>query len=306
MNQGKGAGAKVIYDESDREIAYLVDMVRKESMQARTANIDAYKTSISVIMDRRDVKLLSVEFNDLRLNELKKQKQDLEKQLGIVAGTLSAKIPGMVSYYIDGLEEVLTPDSLNEMSIGKYRDLINAAEIKHTAGTRTSKNEPVLRITSGIYQYIIVLIPAGYKSGFVIDSYHELLSPMMGTKIPEYRVINIIEGNEEIAVIFRTERQLERFSDTRFFDTEIVVKKVTGMRIPFTSIFDFNEKEKRGSIFIVNGGYIRRSEVEIVDYNREYAIIEASPGSEYTPQISGYLIKNPESVKEGDSIGGTK
>jgi len=306
INQGKGQGAKVIYDEADREIAYLIDLVRKDSMQKRAANIDAYKASINVIMDRRDVKLLSVEFNDSRLNELKQQKVELEKQLGIVAGTLKAKSPGMVSYYIDGLEEILTPDNLADISIEQYKEFIKNTRVNHTAGMQTYKNEPILRVTSGIYQYIIVLIPSEHKNFFQRDTFHELQVPMMGTKITSCRVVDIIEGNEEIAVVFKSERQLERFSDMRHFEAQIVVEKTTGMRVPFSSVTEFNEKEMTGNIFLVDGGYIRKTEVEVVDYNREYAIVKASSNSELIPKINDYLVKNPESVREGDSIGGAR
>ena len=79
------------------------------------------------------------------------------------------------------------------------------------------------------------------------------------------------------------------------------------MRIPRVSLIDFEPSGRTASILMVTGGYTRLVPVEIVDYDREYAIIDASPESgeeDLKPSLSSVIVANPESIGEGEFIGG--
>lgn len=302
---GKGPGARVIFDETDKEIAELVNLARKDSMQGLLSNIDSYKSSINVLIDRRDTRLLSIDFKDSRLNELKAQKKELEKKIGLVAGTMTAKSPGIISYQIDGLESALTPKIADTITMEEYNNFIDNYKTILTTDSIVEKNDPILRITSGIYQYIALKLPASSSKNFAVNTFHVIKVPLHGTSIPNCKVIRVVQTKSDLLVIFKTDRQLDRFSDKRVIQTDISVNTSVGMRIPFNSIMNFSAKHMKGEVLLVSGGFTKKANVLIVDYDREYAIIKAVPGEKFGPEISGYLVKNPDSIKEGENIGGT-
>lgn len=306
INKGKGAGAKVIYEEADKDIAQLVNLARKESIQDSLINMDSYEASIEVMLERRNTRLLSIDFSDARLNALKTQKAGLEKALGLFAGTIKSRTSGIVSYHIDGLEEQIDITKILSLTLQQYRNFIRDSKIKLTADDAVTKNEPIIRITSGIYQYIAFLLTNTSQSSFRINSYHTVKVPLDSATISNCQVVKAIPSGKDLFIIMKTDRQLDRFSDRRVIQADISIKTTEGLRVPVSSIINFDKNSNTGEIMIVSGGYTRKAKITIIDYDREYAIIDSVKGEEYAPSLYGYLVKNPESIEEGENIGGTK
>ncbi len=303
INQGKGPGARVIYEEADKEIAELVDLIREDSIQGSLLNMNSYETSIAVLLERRDTRLLSIDFNDSRLNELKLQKENLEKKLGLLSGKIVSKAPGIVSYNIDGLEEKLIIKDAPLLTVEQYNEYIKVIKGHTTTGEIVKKDEPVVRITSGIYQCVAFLLPGAKPESFTANSVHTIKSTLDGTMIENCKVISSITAGDGLFVIFQTDRQLDRFSDRRTIQASITTSSFKGLKIPVSSIIGFDKEKKTGEIMIVSKGYTRKTKISIIDYDREDAIVEGVKDQTYTPELNGYLVKNPESVAEGENIG---
>jgi hypothetical protein len=306
MNQGKGLGARGIYDESDRDLSEIVDLIRRESMRNVLHNTESFKSSIKVMIERRNNRLQSVDFQDARLNELKTQKQIIESRIGLAAGTLTAKLAGIISYHLDGYEDELTPQALDSLTWDQYDRYTTSSVMQLIAGRVVSTNEPVARITDGVYQYLVLSIPSGFLLNFEEKSVHTIRVPLLGMDIKHCVVVKVHLFQDQSLVVFRTDMQLSKLLNKRTFEAGIAVKNSHGLRIPVSAIMDFDKETNSGSIFIVQGGYVRKAGIDIVDYDREYAIIKPDGNSEYQPKVNGYLVKNPSSVREGESIGGTR
>jgi hypothetical protein len=302
INDGKGPGARVIYQEADEDIAELVNLIRKECIQDTMLNMISYETSISVILERRDTRLLSIEFNDSRLDELKQQKKDLEDALGIHSGTITSKIAGIVSYNIDGLEEILTIAKIPLLTVNEYNTYIGENAGYATTGREVESEQPIVRITSGIYQYLAFLLPDTKEGSFVLESVHTIKDPLDAVTIENCVVKRTMIIGDDLFVIFQTDRRLERFSDRRTISADITTSSSEGLKIPISAIIGFDEVARTGQIMIVSGGYTRKAKIQIVDYDRSNAIIKAVEGEQYIPSLNGYLVVNPESIEEGVNI----
>lgn len=305
INQGKGPGARVIYEEADKDIAELINLARKDSIQGSLLNMNSYETSIAVLLERRDTRLLSIDFKDSRLNELKAQKIKLEKTLGLLSGTIKSQTSGIVSYHIDGMEELFETKNIQSLTVEQYQKFQSESKIYITTESTIKKDAPIVRITSGIYQYIAFLLPNTSIDSFKADSIHTIKIPMDGTTIQNCQVIKTEAVGSGLFVVFKTDRQLDRFSDRRIIQADITIKSTEGLKIPVSSIIGFDKNNKTGEIMIVSNGYARIAKINILDYNDgEYVIIEGVKDQKYSPALNGYLVKNPESVQEGENIGG--
>ncbi len=306
INEGKGPGARVIYEEADEDIAELVNLIRKDSAQDSLLNMTSYETSISVIQGRRDTRLLSIEFSDSRLDALKQQKKELEKSLGIQAGTIVSMTPGIVSYNIDGLEELLTVANIPLLTVSDYSKYIGQTGGYVTTGAAVKAGDPIVRVTKGIYQHIAFLLPDTKESAFPQNSVHTVKDPLDAVSIANCTVIRTMIIGEDLFVIFKTDRQLDRFSDRRTIQADITVSSTEGLKIPFSSILGFDAESRIGEIMIVSDGYTRKAKVRVVDHDRSSAIVEGIEGEPYAPVLNGYLVVNPGSIAEGENIGDTK
>jgi len=86
MSQGKGSGARAIYNESAVALSSIVNLVRGDVVNQTLRNLPAYEAAMTVIIEQRSGKLAAVDFHDARLDQLLMQKQSLEQSLGLASG----------------------------------------------------------------------------------------------------------------------------------------------------------------------------------------------------------------------------
>lgn len=301
---GKGTGAKSIYDEANENISRLIDLIRRDTMSGVMSTFPSYKSSITVAIQRRQTRLQSIDFNDSRLTELKKQKEKLENKLEIVAGNIILETPGILSYHIDGLEEKLKPEFIDKISIEEFKDLSQKSKYVHTTGQYLQKDDKALKIAKGIYQYILVVIPSNSESEFTDNSIHSIGVQEKGTEISGCEVIRKYVNGDEALIAFRTDRKVVRFVDYRIINVSLSTKITKGLKVPISSLLDISQDGKTADIMIVVKGYAKKMKIKILDKDSDYAIIDLIKESDDNLIKDGYLVKNPESISEGDNLGG--
>ncbi|MHB1453693.1 MAG: HlyD family efflux transporter periplasmic adaptor subunit [Saccharofermentanales bacterium] len=302
--KGKGTGAAAVYDEADGSISTQIDLVRRDGTGMIFTSLSSYRTSIDVAMSRRDTRLLNIDFKDATLKELKIQKEKLEKDLGVVAGNIIVSKPGILSYSLDGMEVTLSPKFVEKMNPDEFSKYSEGTLALMTAGEYRKKDADAVKIITGIYQYIALVLPETEDGNFPTDSRHTIKVPGTGTSIEDCIVFRKIIQGGQLLVIFRTDRMIVRFADTRYIQALLTIKSAEGLRIPYSSVMNISDDGLSGDIMLVVSGYARKIHVKIIDSDSEYAIIEASEKENQTVLDKAYLVKNPESVTEGENIGG--
>ena len=73
--------------------------------------------------------------------------------------------------------------------------------------------------------------------------------------------------------------------------------------MPLAALIDFDESARSASLMIVDGGFTRICKVEIKDYDRDSAIIQALASETIKPAESTILVVNPASIEVGEFIG---
>lgn len=303
MNSGKGAGAKAIYDESLSQLSTIINLVRSDTTRDDLSSLHAYQTSMEVIMEQRNTRLLSIDFKDARLEQLKSAKLSLEATLGLAAGTVVCPKPGIISFRLDGLESELTTELAASMT---YTDFLT---YRDKAGTTlapiisVTEGQPVLRITSSLNQVICLELTDISPDLFEVGKRYKLTVPQDGMTINECLVLRSEPHNEKQFIVFQTDRKVEWLSDRRTFEAELTVAATTGMKVPISSIMNLDPETKEGQLLIVQGGYTRISRVLVTDQDREYAIIEPVADQPYKPVVSTVMVLNPNAIEEGEFIG---
>jgi hypothetical protein len=301
MNQGKGVAAREVFSQANEEIRPTITMIRQDAILNKLNNMTSYSSSIRVLMDKRDVNLKDIDFEDEQLTTLRANETALRTQLETRANSIYADMPGIISYKLDGHETDITYQLLMDMVDSKCEELISQSSSIITSDLNIKQNEPVLRIVQNDVQYFACLLKNAPMEEFQLGSNHVIRIPAEGISISDCKVIRCSVTRDGLLVVFETSNQVERLLDRRTVNIEIVQTKTTGIRVPVSSLANADYDRGIATIFVNESGYARGYTVQIKDYDREYAIIAPLEKAEI-PSISTIVITNPQTVKEGDKV----
>ncbi|MBN1775955.1 MAG: hypothetical protein JW817_05780 [Clostridiales bacterium] len=301
VSRGKGMGAVAVYNETAAEIIPLIDMIRVDSFYGDLSNLTSYSASLQVLMDKRDSRLQSIDFDDERLSTLRTNKIRLEQELAAESAIISAIEPGIVSFKLDGLEKELTPETLMTIASLECDKYIKNAQRIIFGDLDIVKDQPVLRICQNELQYFACVIPGMGVSDFPKDSVHTIRVPSEGIVINDCLVIRSSEAIDGVFVVFESQNQIERLLDRRTAEVEIVRSVTEGLRVPRTALIKPDYELGYAKILINSSGYARSLSVKILDYDREYAIISPIQGFN-DPNTSTIVITNPNTLSEDEKV----
>ena len=273
MNQGKGVAAKAVFSQANDEIRPIITMIRQDAILNKLNNMTSYSSSIRVLMEKRDVNLKTIDFDDEQLTALRTSETALQTQLENRANSIYAETPGIISYKLDGQENTITKQLLMDMVDSKCEELISNSSSIITGDLKIKQNEPVLRIVQNDVQYFACLLKNAPMEEFQLGSNHVIRIPAEGISISDCKVIRCSVTRDGILVVFETSNQVERLLDRRTVNIEIVQTKTTGIRVPVSSLANADYDRGIATIFVNESGYARGYTVQIRDYDREYAII---------------------------------
>lgn len=308
IQSGSAEGASAIYNEIGGSIEPIMDMVRSDAMNGNLSDMSSYTSSLTVLLSQRESELSELSFDDERLSELRDYAQGLENQLErnasriVVSGEPNGR-PGIVSFKLDGLEDVLSFDTMLNSTPEEIRDYINSAEGIITSDMYIESGESIARIASNEKQYIATFLDgeAATPAAFEVGSRHTINVGSEGISIGKCVVERAEATKNGLFVVFSTTRYVENLLDLRTVDIEVVITETTGLRVPVGSLVNPDFERNIATIYINNKGFADEVTVIIADNDREFAIITPS-GDSSVPNLQTVIISNPSSIKPGEKV----
>lgn len=198
------------------------------------------------------------------INELIKTRSEYEKKLNEGAEYIDATISGMVSYKVDGLEEIMTPTNFDNISEEYLKDL----DLK-TGEMVASSNEKG-KIVNNYYCYIaIVLKSEEAKQAEINDSVQLVLSTGEEIKA-KIDYISEQESGSRL-IIFKITNHIDKLVNYRKLSIEIVWWNANGLKVPNSSIV---ERDGKNYIIRKRVGYTDDILVKVLKESKDYSIIE--------------------------------
>ena len=122
---GGVAEADVIYRNYNKNLSTILDSVRYDSMSGNLSNMSSYSSSVNVILDEREDEMSKINFDDERISVLRNDEAVYEAQLEKYASVVTAHRPGVVSFRLDGKENILAYDQFLSMPMTEIKGYIN-------------------------------------------------------------------------------------------------------------------------------------------------------------------------------------
>lgn len=286
-------------DTKIQEVMISDNSLFSSDMKLLENQIDEKVADISQITDATKLAEYKKQINDLvtkkaqiagdlspkgsYLNQLIEERKNYESQLNSGAEYVTAPMSGIVSYKVDGLEEVLTPESFSSLS----KEYLESLDLK--TGKIVANSEESGKVIDNFSCYIAT-----------ISSSEEAKNAEIGQKIKirlsnnvevPAEITNIMkEADEEVVIILKIEKQIEELINYRKISFDLIWWSDSGLKVPNQAIVEVDNLK-----YVVRNraGYLNKILVKVKKQGEKYSIVE----SYSTEELTDLGFSNQEIVK---------
>jgi len=243
------------------------DIDKKVTLIRNTKNykqLQEYEKEINLLLDNKMEIIEKSETSNNEIRNLIKQKKEYQNQLNQNSQNVKSTISGIVSYRVDGLEEVLTKEKFGEIN-KQYLDNLNLRTNQIIA---TSKNSG--KIINNFEGYILTVLKSEQaKNAKVGDKVTLRLytNEEINAKI-EY--INK-EDESNIIIAFKLNTIEEELIKYRKMSFDVIWWSKEGLKVPNEAIYI----KENGLSYVTRNrsGYLTEVLVKIVVKNDDYSLV---------------------------------
>lgn len=230
------------------------------------------------------------------LKQLISQRSEYENQLNSGSEYITAPKSGVVSYRVDGLEDVLTPSNLASLS----KDMLE--ELKLKTGEIVATSDESGKIIDNFYAYIACILKNENieAAGVKVDS--SLKIRLSNSKECTATIEYIAQENEdESLVVLKITECVEELINYRKISLDILWWSESGLKVPNSAIK--YESDDLAYITRKRVGYTDDIYVKILKQNDKYSIIENYTNTELKEKgVSEEKRKNRRTISLYDEI----
>lgn len=263
---------KVLNDKIDAKLKEISD----KSINSQTQDLAITEQELRSLMDERKAYMLTKVNPDDALNLLYQQEASLEEKINRTRKVLPSPAEGLVSFYLDGYEGKLTVASIEKMTPGTMKalmnDLINEGQ-SYASEETVLKDQAICRIVNPAKWYAVIVMNAR-ENPMIEGTEREVTFDGLQGAVMAKVVKVITEGRNSVSVLEVPEGVPEMLS-LRLVNGHLG-QDIEGFRVPISMVLEDN-----GHAYIAikgaNGG-AQRVEVTLLGRDEKYAIISETSG----------------------------
>ena len=198
------------------------------------------------------------------LNQLIEERKKYESQLNSGAEYVQAPISGIVSYKVDGLEDVLTPDNFSSLS----KEYLESLDLK--TGKIVATNEESGKVIDNFCCYIATVVSSEEAKDAEVGK--KVKVRLSNNTEVEAEITNIIkEENEDILLVLKLQKQIEELINYRKISFDLIWWDDSGLKVPNQAIVKIDDLD-----YVVRSraGYLKKILVKIKRKGEKYSIVE--------------------------------
>lgn len=216
---------KETIDENAIDYAYM-----------QLGNIYELGNTIQKQLDTRNQYLLSE--NSGELKDLVSQKKEQESKLNENITNMTAQESGIVSYYIDGMEEEVNPENMNDISKSMITDTVKS---ESSFKSSVKANSPAFKLVTSNIWYIVSYINKDYVEGWEKGATKPIyIKDENGKqhKLDAYiQELTTKDNDKEVFAVFKITRDIADFMNSRNITIETESSE-RGFKIPNSAIVE--------------------------------------------------------------------
>ncbi len=287
----------------DEEIGLKVQELIIACNAKSFADMGKQRAEIRKIVEKK-AEIVAGDSTDGYISSLQQQKESIQRRINENTKQIISTISGIVSYKIDGYENVLKPDTIKEISEDELSKIIELNKVVSSDAGKVQKGLPFAKIIKGTDIYIVANIPSDKAD--VFEEGKTINLRINNSFLEASGVVTYInnDGSDMLTVMVRISRGVDILSDQRVVRVDFITKTKEGLKVPLKCLRDITPDRTRGRIMLVRSNVTINRDVEILCSDEEYAIIR-TPENEFEKTVDLYniYIINPDNIEEGDIVG---
>ncbi len=247
---------KVIENEIENKINQMNNVRDAQKLQE-------YKGEIEELIKKKTKIIGELSPTGSYMKNLIQKRSEYEKQLNSGSEYMKAQNSGVVSYKVDGLEEKLNVNSLDNIT----EEFLNKLNLK-TGQIIPSGNESG-KIVNNYYCYIATVIKNNDTQKLEEGKYVKIRLTN-GDEISA-KVEKLKPDNDKYIAILKITKDVEELIEYRKINFDIIYWSYSGLKVPNTSLIEENGLKY---VVRVRAGYKDKILVKVNKSNETYSIIE--------------------------------
>lgn len=274
-----GADVKVL----DKEIELkLSEIAQNNNMQ----KIAEYKKDINKAIDKKARIAGEKSPAGSYLKKLQEERNGYEKQLNSGSEYVRAPVSGTVSYRVDQLENVLTPDKFSSLNKEFFK------ELNLKTGQVVATSNECGKMVNNFECYIATILEEDKTHDVQLED--KVNVRLSSSEEVEAQIVYMQKQEEETLLVFKIEKGVEELLNYRKISFDVIFWSKEGLKVPNTAIID-----EEGIQYVKRNraGYISKIPVMIKNQNETYSLIQ-----NYTTEELKELGFTADQIKDMSNI----
>jgi len=288
----------------------IKDYILAKIISFETARVDVINeyTPAKAYVFRHEYQVLAPAAGEFVASLSEGERVKVDTIIGYIKGTGTSKSAvyaseaGIVSYFMDGMEEAMSADNLSRTDLNIIAGLFPLSnEDDKDNFPDQSKGRPVARIVDNLLDYNVLLV---VDSKTLTDKKVELpqngkIKFILNNVTASFKDKTFSAGIEQTGAISAGTYLLadisseeSYFLNNRYFDVSLITKSYSGIVVPSSAII---EKEGKQGVYIRSKNILKFQEVEVTGIIGKEAVVKGvDAGTD--------VVKNASVAKEGRRV----
>lgn len=226
-----------------------------------------YKSMLDELSYRKVNTLSELSPAGSKIRELIEERKELENQNKMSGDNIKASVSGVVTYKIDGLENIVDFSKVEELSSDKIDEIFGKYK-------ENNINNFGIKIINNYSAYLITKVPRGENDKYIKEGsvYKLKLNGNNNNNTLEGTLIKNIQTDQFNYSIFHISNGIEDLIDNRLLDVEIIWNREEGMAVLKNAI-KRNTEDTYYYVTLVNGGQYMDIPIKIVSSSDTVCIV---------------------------------
>ena len=259
----------------------LYRLIQDTELGNLSENGDAKFDILSLLSKKQIVTGKQVDFT-AKIQELETRKKDLKAQYRAPKAQIYAPVAGYFADRTDGYESVLTPDSLENLTVSALQN--------HLQESVPPQNATGGKIVSGYEWYMACILPDTYYNALGVGKHLSLrMSFVLDEAVPAtvYSCNKDNKGN--MAIVFRCDYMSAELSTIRKEPVQIQLVEHYGLKVPKKAIV-INEEQQAG-VYVRSGNVVSFRKIkQVFSDPADYVICEQSDEEGYLRMYDDIIV----------------
>lgn len=297
-NQAKNATFSNDISKLEHEISSNVDEIIKAGYNKNMEKITAIKYTISALAEHKAAIEGNTKAKSQTLESLRQTKADLETQIGVAQSSIYAENAGVFSSYIDGLEDLITPKNMKELTVSKFNELYNFDE--ENVKNSTEKNDTyACKIIDNFVYYISFIADSEKLAKVKVGDSAKIRFYDISANSVQTKVSHISKPeNGKCVVILECNTFHEGLLEKRFVNIDFIKKSYSGFRVNVDAL---RTKDNANGIYVLREKILTFIPVNVL-YNSGEVLIVDSADKNNPLKLYDEVVINASEFREGQMI----